>query len=433
MKIFTNSNCKNKVSDIWLISCLEKKSLLDPLKSPFYVPFYINLDSCHELLKDLIFYVYGFDKFETEAVCECILASGGKIVNDSDISSCFVTHVITCKPVNNLLEKTAFSTSKVVNYIWLTESISNCSLQKEEDFVFNNESRDIMRKDVCWLTWHHENEGSKENDDYNDMFEIFQGRMSIINKTMSLETPLRKMSSLGLNNSVSRSRQDQATSKLTKNIQKNLDIESEDVPDRFSKISTPSALLSGEKMKWKWGSEDLNTTKEAGETELTESFVTNVIDQHLLTMEDDFLNDSSVTRGPTDFSNLVKELEKPNDSTTPKGVSPVAKKRKLSIVLKTAHSSNLTRLVSRRKAAKSTFLKSPFKPGAIQPVEDNSESPLTDPTNVEFAWKDATQRCPSRTQVDSVKESFGRIVENDGTFDDDSNTIFFPLLDENDS
>uniref|UniRef100_A0A0K0G3M6 DNA topoisomerase 2-binding protein 1 (inferred by orthology to a human protein) n=1 Tax=Strongyloides venezuelensis TaxID=75913 RepID=A0A0K0G3M6_STRVS len=440
MKDFTNANSKNKVSDLWLISCIEKKTLLDPFGSPFYIPLYIDINKCKKLFKGLIFYVNGFNKFEAEAITQCIIACGGEVADQNTIKSNFVTHVITCKSVDNLSSNTVFSTSKVVNYIWLVECISKCKLQEENDFMFGK-TEITTRKDVCWLTCHHEDEGSKENNDTGDMFKIFQSRMSIIQKETSVDTPIRKISSLDLGGSATRQRDDHTNSlRLSRSVPRNPFMESDETSSRSSKISTPSALLRGERKEWNWNCDDLKDSTPGKGTEWTESFITDVIDQNLLKMEDAFLNDSTMGSGPTDFSELVKELGKPRNDTTPKRVSPVSKKRKLSIIPqkktpRTSHMSNMNRLSNFRKAAKGALLKSPFKKNAAQDEEESkSKSPVDDLINHQFVWSDLSQRqCPSDSQICNIKESFGKVIAEPSNLESEESSVsnFFPC--ENDS
>uniref|UniRef100_A0A0N5BSV3 APC membrane recruitment protein 2 n=1 Tax=Strongyloides papillosus TaxID=174720 RepID=A0A0N5BSV3_STREA len=156
-------------------------------------------------------------------------------------------------------------------------------------------------------------------------------------------------------------------------------------------------------------------------------------------MEDAFLNDSTMDNGPTDFSDLVKELGKPKNDTTPKRISPVSKKRKLSIIPQkktpgTSHMSNMNRLSSFRKAAKGALLKSPFKKSVVQGEEENnSKSPVDDLINHQFVWSDLSQRqCPSDSQICNIKESFGKVIAEPSNFETEESSVsnFFPCGDD---
>uniref|UniRef100_A0A0N5A1P1 BRCT domain-containing protein n=1 Tax=Parastrongyloides trichosuri TaxID=131310 RepID=A0A0N5A1P1_PARTI len=414
LDVYTRTNSKHKVSDFWLISCFEKRCLLDPGMNQLFVPLHIDPVKCRGIFNNLYFYIYGFNVFETEIIKGIISDVDGVVVSGDDKNK--VTHVIVNDKSDGLRQKDEFKCCKLVNFVWLSESISNGKKMNEDEYLYDK-TTNITRKDVCWQTCFLGNKILKENEsnENSEMLQLLQKRMSLKKSYDELGTPLRKMSSLDISKSITRSSQVFGGTEFYNKSSND------------SKSSTPLALLRGDKNDWKWGIENNKNLEEKDKVDLSNTFVSNEIDKAYASLEQQFLGEETPKKVPTDFSQLDKDLDESKDSLTPKNISPVTKKRKLSIIskrkddkcnteVKDLHSNNLRRLEERRKARAGVPLKSPFKKNPFEEKnKSKTASPIADPTYSKIGWKDPSQVIPKTRTSNKPEalESIGKLIEED--------------------
>uniref|UniRef100_A0A0N4Z6Z4 BRCT domain-containing protein n=1 Tax=Parastrongyloides trichosuri TaxID=131310 RepID=A0A0N4Z6Z4_PARTI len=365
-------------------------------------------------LESIDVYTQTNSKHKTEIIKGIISDVDGVVVSGDGNDK--VTHVIVSDKSVGVRQKNEFKNCKLVNFVWLSESISNGKRLNEEEYCYDK-TTNTTRKDLCWETCFLENKASKENEnnENSEMLQLLQKRMSMKHNFDEIGTPLRKMSSLDISKSITRPSQIGGRAEFY------------DRTSIDSKNSTPSALLRGDKNDWKWDIQSNKNSEGRNKVDLSNTFVSNEIDKAYASLEQQFLGEETPKKAPTDFSHLVKDLDESKGSLTPKNISPVMKRRKLSIItkrkdsksdakVKDLHSNNLRRLEERRKARAGVPLKSPFKKN---PFEEKNKSktatPIVDPTDSKFGLKDQSQATPKHqvTNESEALESIGKLIEED--------------------